>query len=326
MKRRILLVVFAGVALVAIFFVFILLKSKPASSQVRIGYVSTGISGLCVEIMKDQRLPEKYGLQVEYVGFIDPSAMNNAFVVGSFDINIAAGANVVAVARTEGHRVQYFFPSLLNSVSVVVRTDSKSKSLNDLKGKKVGWYGLQSGGGTGFYVIAREHSIYPQKEFNLIEAKPPALWSLLEKGELEAITVYEPFVSRMLATGKFRELLGPFWREWKNRTGKVMEMSGMAASEEWLNKNPEMAKKVILMWCEAARFIQSNPRKILAKYSKFTQLESDQERILGAERIPPILATSWEGIDASIAETLQMLATDQVLIKSVPEGTIRRID
>jgi ABC-type nitrate/sulfonate/bicarbonate transport system substrate-binding protein len=149
---------------------------------------------------------------------------------------------------------------------------------------------------------------------------------LLDKGELDAISVYEPFASRMLASGKFKEIRGPFWREWEKETGKKMEMAGLAASEDWLDKHPDTARKVIAMWCDAAYYIKENPREVLERYSRFTELKSSEELALGAQRISEILATKWDGIDESISRSLEALAADGVLIRSVPPGTIRKMD
>ena len=294
--------------------------------MISVGYVSTGITGLCVQVMQDQRIPEKQGLRIKYVGFTDPSALNNAFVLGKVDVNLAAGANVIALARSQGRKVQYFFPTLLNSVSVVVPQGSRARSLVDLKGKRIGWYGLQSGGGTAFYLVAQKHGLNALKDFQMIDAKPPALWPLLERRQLDAVVIYEPFVSRMLATGKYRELVGPFWKEWEDKTGQKMEMTGLAASDEWLGQNAQMAKDLAAAWRDAARFVQKNPEPVLAQYEQFTQLKSKRELALGKKRIPAILVTSWGNLDESIAKSLQVLAKDKVMLQSVPPGTIRKIE
>jgi NitT/TauT family transport system substrate-binding protein len=298
---------------------------KPVEKKVKLGYVSTGITGLSVQIMQDQAIPQKHGLQIEYIGFIDPSALNNAFVLGICDVNIAAGANVVALARSQGRKIQYFFPTLLNSCSLLVRKDSSAQNLFDLKGKKIGWYGLQSGGGIGFYVLAKKQGLDALKDFHMIDTKAPSLWPLLDKGDVEGVVIYEPFVSRMLATGKFRELLGPFWRTWEIDTGNKMEMCGFAAPEDWLDKNSETAQRLIACWKDVAKYIKSSAPDSLAKYAKFTNIQTDEEKRLGIERIPTIVTQSWEGFDKSISETLKILSENKIL-ESLPEGVIRKIE
>ncbi len=116
---------------------FIGCSKKP--QKISLGYVSTGLTGLAVQVMQDLKIPEKHGVQFEYHGFLDPSSLNDAFVMGKFNVNLAAGVNVIALARSKGYKVQYFFPTLINSVSLLVKKDSPYNNLSDLKGKKVGW-------------------------------------------------------------------------------------------------------------------------------------------------------------------------------------------
>ena len=293
--------------------------------KISFGYVSSGVTGLAVEVMKGLQIPQKFGVDLKYVGFTNPSLSNNAFINGKYQVNLAAGVNVIALARKQGYQVQYFFPTLLNSVCVVVKKESPYQSLDDLKGKKIGWYSLQSGGGTGFYVLAKKKGIDILKEYKLIDAKPPALWPLLERGEIEAIVIYDPFVSRMLATGNYRVLIGPFFKAWEEETGYEMEMTGFAATEEWLKNNRRSAEKLIKIWKETVAYIKENPEEVLRKYQDYTNLKTDREIELGVQRIPPIYVSEWSNKEASIDLMLRMLVKESVIIEEIPEGIINKL-
>jgi len=295
------------------------------NKKISLGYVDSGLTGLAVQVMKDDSIPQKYGLDFDYQGFPNPTASNNAFILNKYDINIAAGANVIALARNKGYKVKYFYPTLLNSVSLLVKTDSPYKLLEDLKGKKIGWYGLASGGGTAFYVLSNIMGVNILKDFEMVQSSPPALWPMLDRGDVEAIIIYEPFVSRMLATKEYRVVLGPFWKEWEKRTGYKMEMTGIAAKSEWLSENPEITKKIINMWQETVDSIKSHPRKILQKYPTFTNIQSIEELDLGVKNIPIIYVDNWDNLDKSIDTMLTILVKDEVLINKFPDNMILRI-
>lgn len=314
------------IVIISLFGSIYLIGCSPKSQKVSIGYVSTGLTGLAVQIMMDLKIPEKYGVQFEYNGFLDPSSLNDAFVMGKLNVNLAAGVNVIALARSKGYKVQYFFPTLINSVSLIVKKDSPFNSLADLKGKKIGWYGLPSGGGTSFYVLAKKKGVNILKDYKLIQSKPPALFPLIERGELDAILVYEPFVSRMLASGKYRVILGPFYQEWKKETGFEMEMAGFAAKDEWINQNHDLVKKIIKVWKETVEYIKKNPKVVLERYPAYTNLKTSQEIKLGIENIPKIYVSEWGTLDQSIQLMLNMLVQDSVLITKIPDNIIRRIE
>jgi len=297
--------------------------SDPATLSV--GYVSTGLTGLAVQVMQDQQLPEKHGLKVNWHGFVDPTSLNGAFVLGKFDVNLAAGASVIALARSQGHDVAYFFPTLLNSTSLLVPQDAPYTTLRDLKGKRVGWYGLASGGGVGFYLIAKRQDVNVLKDLALIQGKPPALMVLLEKGDLDGVLIYEPFVTQLVTTGKFRILVGPFYQEWKQHTGHPLEMAGMAASERWLRTNDGQAKRLVRAWRDAVTHIRLHTRDVLEKYSRFTELSSPAELERGLREIPPVFVSDWGNLETSVNEALTILAKDGALINQVPEGVIHQL-
>lgn len=211
-------------------------------------------------------------------------------------------------------------------LSLLVRGDSPYTTLKDLKGKKIGWYGLPSGGGIGFYVLSHKRSINILKEFQLIQTRPPALIPLLEKREVEAIVIYEPFVSRLLATGKYRVIMGPFFKEWEEETGIPMEMAGLAASEEWLKNQKDLACKIVKMWKETANYIKENIDGVLREYPQYTGLETKEELRLGTSNIPPIYVTSWGNLDKSIVEALKILVKDKVIIEKMPENLINKVE
>lgn len=324
---------FKAGALKVLFFVSVFLAGaiflngcakKP--QKVSLGYVSKGLTGLGVQVMKDQKIPEKYGITFEYMGFLSPSSLNQSFMMGKFDVNLAAGINVIALARSKGYKVQYFSPTLLNSVSLLVRRDSPCTTLEDLKGKKIGWYGLPSGGGIGFYVLSHKRGINILKDVQLIQTKPPALIPLLKKREVEAIVIYEPFVSRLLATGEYRVIMGPFFKEWEQETGIPLEMAGLAASEEWLKNHKDLALKIIKIWKETANYIKENIDKVLKEYPQYTGLETEEELKLGTSNIPPIYVTSWGNLDKSIVGVLKVLVEDKVIIEKMPENFINRVE
>lgn len=284
---------------------------------VSMGYVSSGLTGLAVKVMKDKKTPERYGVDVEYVGFANPQALNNAFFLGRCDINIAAGSSVVALKAGKPPRFVYFHPTLLNSVSLLVKAHSPYKSLADLKGQKIGWYGPLSGGGTGFIILGKQEGFDisgdSSSDFKMVQTNPAAERILLDRGEVEAIIVYEPIAGKMLASGKYRKLLGPFWKEWQKKTQLKMEMAGLAARTEWFSKNEENAKKVVLIWRDTVDYITNNADAVLDEYPSLTDLITPDEKKNGKVAIDETYVGDWQNIDKSIEAQLKSLKDSGVL-------------
>lgn len=299
---------------------------KKNPQKVTLGYVSTGLTGLAVKVMIDNKIPEKHGIEFEYQGFPNPSSLNAAFVLGKNDVNMAAGANVIAMYVEQGQKLVYFYPSLINSVSLIVRAESSYSRLQDLKNKNIGWYGEASGGGTAFYIVGLKEGVNVKDEFKLVESSPSALWPLLDRGEVEGIIIYEPFVSKMLATKKYRSILGPFWQEWKKHTGFELEMAGFACSKDWYDNNQDKVNKIISVWKETATYIKAHVGDVIRKYPELTDLTDPTEIQLAENSIPAIYAVEWGSLDVSIETMLKLLAEQGVLIKNYPKDMLKKAD
>lgn len=307
-----------------VWFVFFCNGPKPPSSRVKVGYVSSGLTGLAVEIMKEQKMAEKHGLQPEFVGFANPQALNQAFFLGELDVNMAAGANVVASQAGTPEKFVYFHPTLLNTVSVIVRNDDPYQQLSDLKGKKVAWYGPLSGGGTGFMALCERTGIGDTKAaFQLIQTTPGTEGVLLERKEVDAAIAFEPIGGKLIASGRYRSVFGSFSKEWKKLTGGDMEMAGMAASEAWYRSHPREARQIVAAWVDTVDYISSNFAEITRTKTKLTGLSSPEE-LKYAQSLSVYFARDWAQLEASITEQLKVLHQYQ-LLKSDAKNFLRKL-
>jgi ABC-type nitrate/sulfonate/bicarbonate transport system substrate-binding protein len=248
--------------------------TRPTSKVVRIGYVSTGLTGVAVREMRLEHTNAPEGYTVELVPFTDPSALNQSFTAGGVDINVAASLPVVLNARAKGHDIKYFQTTLLNSVSVVVKKSSSVNSILDARGKKIGWYGQMNGGGSGFLVLAKMNGVDPLKQIRLVQAPPAVLPRLLENGEVDGIVVFEPFVTSLLDDGRYRSVMGPFTDEWAKHYNESLELSGMAASQEWLERNKGFALWITEKWTITAMDIRSDFDSVVQRNKKELGLNS----------------------------------------------------
>ena len=264
--------------------------------------------------MREQGIPARHGLEIEYQGFANPQALNQAFFLGKLDVNLAAGANVVASQAGAPPKFAYLHPTLLNSVSLLVKTASPVKSLADLRGKKIAWYGPLSGGGTGFMALCEKDQIGDcRTAFQMVQTTPGTESLLLERGEVEAAIAFEPIAGKLLSAGKYRRVLGPFWKEWEQRTGSKMEMAGLAAGVPWLVRNEDSAGRLVKVWRETVDYLNVDFRKVLDAYPKLTDLTSQAERDYGAAWLPLVYVRDWGTLETSIAVQVKVLKQSGLL-------------
>jgi ABC-type nitrate/sulfonate/bicarbonate transport system substrate-binding protein len=314
--------VLASVGIAFLFMCVWLLPPPSSESSLKIGYVNTGLSKFVVSIIENESDTEN----IDFVGFSNPTALNVSLVNGKLDIALAVSSNAVAKAREKGHKLKYIFPNVLNSTSIIVKKESSVKSINDLLEKKVGWYGLPTSGGTAFFLITQH---YEDTLFNTIkftETKPPLLQPILDNGDVDAVILFEPFTTRMIASGNYREIGKNFNDTWKDINGNPLELSGIAVQEDWLNKNEYMALHVIDLWKGAVLRVKNEPKKYIQKYSDALKLTGNTSLNLAVVRIPYLLVDDWGSLDIEINTFQNRLYKAGKFFELKPELIIKKLD
>ena len=115
----------------------------------------------------------------------------------------------------------------------IVPKDSPIKGYGDLKGKKIGIFSGPTGSITYMFrtLSKRFHGFDPFKDAKSQFGAPPLLWGMLGKGDLDAVITLEPFITRMLETGKFRAL-PTIGKTWFDRTGKKILLVTVQVNEK----------------------------------------------------------------------------------------------
>lgn len=274
-------------------------------SPAKVGFVSSGISGMVVSAMQAEyaRSCESDCNELEFVGFANPTALNNALIFGEIDVAVASSAVSVALARAEGRDIRYLFPNVLNSAAVVVRSDSPYRTLDDLRGKKIGWYGLPTAGGIGFLMITGSSVNDAKQNFQLRDAAAPMLPALLSRGDVDAVIVFEPIVSKLLAGGSHRVVQGPFWEDWLQRHGYPLELSGTAASGKFVEAHPETIQLVQSLWRRSVVRIRANPVSETRRYAEQLGLTNPAEMAQFMPVASQILLNEWGSVRRGITDS-----------------------
>jgi len=142
------------------------------------------------------------------------------------------------------------------------------KTLKDLKGKKVGTYPGASSIALAKAII---HTQLDLKEVTITELPPPTLISALAAGQIDAFFAPEPDGMTARAKGVGRDLV-------KEPLGLLGIKEGFAGaaygfSTQFLNENPERAKKLKAAYYKAADLINKDKdayRPLLVKYTGVT--------------------------------------------------------
>jgi NitT/TauT family transport system substrate-binding protein len=275
----------------------------PAAAQapvrLKLGDLAQSLNGIAVQAMKDQKLDQKYGLNVEYVAY--PTLDGLFTAIRGKDVDVGFGGwTAFAQFRANGIPVSAIYSVGRGAtLDVIVPHGSPVKTLADLKGKRVGSYAGAAGTATVLFrvITAKFYGYDPGKTGHLQYAATGLLTALIDKGELDAALLFDPLAARAVASGKFRSVanLGDVY---KQHVGEDFLWIVYGTNEDVMKRHPEALTSFNRAWIEAVKWVQANPA-IFTDFGKRLGFESPEAVALLRERVLKDYILRWD--DAFIA-------------------------
>ena len=193
--------------------------------------------------------------------------------------------DAVTIANSKGANLKFFYSfTTKNPFPLAVLDNSPVKSLDDLRGKKIGLFSMSA---VQFYItqaIMKSRGMDKDKDYTLIDVgSGPAALAALQRGDVDAlaedIIIYGGFANR---GAKFRFLTSP-------QMEKVFAW-GLLSTEENLKKNPQQAVAIARGLTKGRIACAADTRKCVEAY--FTQYPNAKPQGLDTEKA----ATEQEAI------------------------------
>lgn len=283
--------------------------ARAAPAEVRFAS-TTGAVGLETQVIAREALAKKHGLSLG-VRIMNPASAERMVLLGQADAGPFAIISAAGV-DAKGQDVICFGPLLYMHSYMLVWNDAPYHRLADLKGKRISLLNKFSGAYRGMQLIASWHGLDLEHDFKLVTAPPPAIMTFLQRKQVDAIVIHEPLVSKLLATGKFRILLG-MNDEWKQRMKTDWLFLSVTAHRKWIDRNPSTARRLVDTIVESCRRIKADP-ELIAKEADFLGLKTKAEIDLAVQRMPRIFPTVWD--EATIASAMEGVR-DAVKLKQI---------
>jgi NitT/TauT family transport system substrate-binding protein len=206
-----------------------------------------------LDVIEELGLDRRHGFRLEKVLFTKTLDLANALARGDIDVAVIP-AEFVAKLREKGTDVVIVAVDFYQNQAVVARKDVRAESLEDLQGKRLGAFKP-----TGTYAMFRAYmeALYgsdPEKAFQLANMPPPQLVEAFRRGDLDAIVIWEPFVSKLVAEEgghivvEYRDL----WQRWSGHVGDNGVMIVYAARGSWARSHPGLLEALQAARAEAA--------------------------------------------------------------------------
>lgn len=283
------------IAVVATFYLGVGLEPVMAGQALQTINVATsasGQSGYLAALIDAKGLDQKYGIKIKnmMMDFIEAA---NAVKLGRAVASAMQPSTAVNLVKS-GTDIRLITPQIWSGNSWVVKKDSPYKSFGDLKGKKIGNFARVTGAYFFSAVIAKERNLDIEKNFQNVPAETGALIALLERGEVEAINMFEPHTTKLVLSGKYRVLVD-FDTELDKIFGAPPLKSTIGMLKETVEKQPALVKSLRSAYVDGVKLIKAGQDDdfFKAKAKEFFNLSTPEEIAAGKKVNRENFAEKW---------------------------------
>jgi len=237
----------------------VLLWTGAVSAQTKMT-IATGVDPVfsAYYVAQEAGLFKKHGLDVRIntgpsgsamVSFLVNNQIDSAFgseIAGVSNHNL--DPNVVVVAQAT---------RLVRWIAVVGRNID---SLDQLKGKKVGI--ARGSGGEVFWLAMLEKLKLNPADYTVVNVEAPEMVAALERGNIDAYAVWEPWVTRGLGAVKNTKVL-------RDQEGILEQGVYIYMNRDWIQKNPGPAQAFIRALVDATEIINKDRKRAAKHVSDF---------------------------------------------------------
>lgn len=273
-------------------FLPVLADAGQALTPINIATSAAGQSGYIAALIENKKLDNKYGIKITNM-MMDFTEAANAVKLGRTLASSMQPSTAVNLVKS-GTDIRLITPQIWSGNSWVVKKDAPYKSFADLKGKKIGNFARVTGAYFFSAVIAKEQKLDIEKDFQNVPAETGALIALLERGEVDAINMFEPHTTRLVMSGKYRVLLD-FDIELENIFGAPPLKSSVGILKETVEKQPALVKAIRSAYADAIHMIKTGQDDdfFKSKAKELFNLSTPEEVAAGFKQNQANAADKW---------------------------------
>ncbi|TNY34948.1 ABC transporter substrate-binding protein [Thermomonospora catenispora] len=248
------------------------------------------VDGAALHIGIKQKLFEAEGLKVQVKPIQQSTQALPALIKG--DVDVIAGANYVTFFQA--HEKGTLKLSILseaaaltpNMMNVLVKPDSPIKSAKDLEGKKIAVNIPNNIQSLTLNAILKANNVDPSK-VQYIQVPFPQMGAALEKDQVDAIHVVEPFLSdvqkklgaRVVVNGGGEPVTG-------------VPISGYVTTQEFASKNPKTSAAFQRAMLKAQEAAASDRKKVEEVVPDYARIEPQVASVITMPDFPSSVNTT----------------------------------
>ena len=223
-------------------------------------------SGWIDEAMKEA------GAEVVWTDFESGPPMNESFAAGQQDIGVIGDVPAVSAVSAGQDNVYIAAEEGGSFIAVLVKDDSGIESVADLKGKKLG---LTIGSTSQNFAqkLLAKSGLDINSDVELINITVGDAQIVLTNGDVDAVAIWEPSVSRLSALDGIHILAD-------GSEAGFLGMNIVFARREFVEKNPDLTEIYLQQYWRATKAFEEHPEDYVDMLSEYFSL--DKELVLSA--------------------------------------------
>lgn len=308
--------------------VVVMAVAPPAPGQdlikVKFGRLAfPSLSTLMVDIVKDQGLDRKHGLDVQPVTLGAISAYYAAVATGEVDM-LPAGPHVLQKMRLEGVPITAALTYARLNALTVITGDPAIKTIADLKGRTI----AADMGSSEYQILAlygKSQGVVFGKDVTVVQAGPPLARTQLQAKRVDAAMTWEPAATLTLRDNPQYRTIFAGHTAWK----AIARADGwelvVAMREDFLKRSPDAVGRLLRMFQDGQRFIKTNlddADRIVAASIKLPP--GIMKEAVSSGRLVYDVQPAWEAERAVIWDMFKVAVDIGYLPKLPDEGAIYR--
>jgi len=209
-------------------------------------------------VAQEEGLFKKHGLDVRINTGPSGSAMVSFLVNGQ--IESAFGSEIAGIANHNLDPNVVVVAQAARLVRWIALVGRNIDSLEQLKGKKVGV--ARGSGGEIFWLAMLDKLKLNAADYTVVNVEAPEMVAALERGNIDAYAVWEPWVTRGLNAVKNTKVL-------KDQEGILEQGVFIYMNQGWIKKNPAAAEAFMRALVEATDIINKDRPRAAKDVSAF---------------------------------------------------------
>jgi NitT/TauT family transport system substrate-binding protein len=236
-----------------------LLWSGSAAAQTKMT-IATGVDPVfsAYYVAQQAGLFKKHGLDVRINTGPSGSAMVSFLVNGQ--IESAFGSEIAGVSNHNLDPNLVVVAQATRLVRWIAIVGRNIDSLDQLKGKKVGI--ARGSGGEVFWLAMLDKLKLNAADYTVVNVEAPEMVAALERGNIDAYAVWEPWVTRGLSAVKNTKVL-------RDQEGILEQGVYIYMNKGWIQKNPAPAEAFIRALVDATDIINKDRTRAAKDVSDF---------------------------------------------------------